>query len=65
MVWKYIGEASRVTPCEYINDTKETSDGVGSACNNGSCPGKIDGRCVFTYGEPILAYRDQFHKVIE
>lgn len=59
MAWMYVGEKSRVTPCEYLNYTEVTSDGVGSACNWG-CPGLIDGKCRFTHGEPIFTHRELF-----
>lgn len=56
---KYIGDRSRVTPCEY-----HMSGSVdGEACHNG-CPGHIDGecRCGFEEGEITIldGYDDVF-----
>lgn len=42
--YRYIGPASRVTPCEYCHKP----DDVDPWCRDGDCPGCIDGECPFT-----------------
>jgi len=42
----YIGDPSRVTPCHNLGTDNAP------ACDDGSCPGEIDGYCRFLNGEP-------------
>lgn len=53
----YIGDKSRISPCEYLSCSK--SD-VFFSCHNGECPGYIDGNCPFNNNCLIDEYRNLF-----
>ena len=52
--YKYIGERSRLTPCEFLSDEESEFSGMEVSCVNGSCEGYIDGVCPFCNGDMLL-----------
>lgn len=52
--YQYIGDMSRVTPCE-LNGKRNAP-----ACDDGSCPGRVDGKCRFHSGELLENARSFF-----
>lgn len=64
--WQFIGSPDRVTPCPE-RERWEFPDNVdnGRACVDGSCPGEIDGKCMFSCGRPMDKYREEFVRLDE
>ena len=59
--YKYIGKPEFVTECEFLNDGANKDD----MCNNGCCPGFVNGDCPFTGGDKLIEDYEEYFEIIE
>ena len=55
--YRYIGDPERLSLCEYHKN------GQYPVCNNGTCPGMIDGDCRFYSDTPMQMYLHLFEEI--
>ena len=62
--FKYVGSPDRVVPCRYRRpDTGGCKIALaGAPHGSGGCPGRIDGTCPFSAGEPLPYAVDLFER---
>lgn len=60
--WIYIGLHDDVTDCPNHNDFQQ-GFGPNHICNNGSCPGHIQNRCLFCGERPLHGNEHLFREV--